>query len=163
MFRRYKDKETHMKNLYDRINKYYTTVNREMINRIVHRIDEITDMYFEICFPDMNSKQKHKNDNNLMTKRILSNKDINEAATLDTVLNFICAVFHFMFAYKHEPARLFHHSNLFDWMICAVRKVDLNKRNMYMYNDNNIPRKVEQFLSISNEEISRLIYEYKRL
>ena len=152
-----------MKNLYDRINKYYTTVNRQMINRIVHRIDEITDMYFSLCFPDMNSKQKHKNNSSLMTKRILSNKDINEAATLDTVMNFICAVFHFMFAYKHEPARVFHHSNLFDWMICAVRKVDLNRRDMYMYNDNNIPRKVEQFLSITDDEISRLIYACKTL
>lgn len=107
MFRKYKDKETHMENLYERVNKYYKTVNREMINQIVHRIDDIADIYFDLCHSDLNPQQKRKNENNLLTKRILSNKDINEAATLDTVLNFICAVFHFMYAYKHEPARVF--------------------------------------------------------
>ena len=167
MFRGYKNNEQHMKNLYKKVNQYYKTIDREMIKQIVRRIDEISDMYFNICFPDMNSKQKSKNENNLMTKRILHSKIINEASTFDTVLNFICAVFHFMGAYKHEPHKVFHFCNIYDWMICANRKVDLSKRDlskrhMFMYNDNNISDKVEKFLSISDDEIVRLINLYRK-
>ena len=92
MIRLHKEPEQHLEDLYKRINVYYETITREMINQIVHRIDDISDLYFEICYPDLNSKQKMKNENNLLTKRILNNKTINEASTFDTVLNFICGL-----------------------------------------------------------------------
>ena len=56
--------------LYERINEHYKTINRELINNIVHRIDEITDMYYDRVFPDMNDKYKKHNENALLTKRI---------------------------------------------------------------------------------------------
>ena len=56
--------------LYERINESYKTINRELINNIVHRIDEITDMYYDRVFPDMNDKYKKHNENALLTKRI---------------------------------------------------------------------------------------------
>ena len=80
MIRLHKEPEQHLEDLYKRINVYYKTITREMINQIVHRIDDISDLYFETCFPDLNSKQKRKNENNLLTKRILNNKTINEAS-----------------------------------------------------------------------------------
>ena len=45
-------------------------------------------------------------------------------------------------------------------MICALRKIDLSKREMFIFNDKNISRTVEEFLSITDEEISGLIHEY---
>ena len=59
-----------MDKLYERINEHYKTINRELINNIVHRIDEITDIYYEYVFPDMNDKDKKHNENALLTKRI---------------------------------------------------------------------------------------------
>ena len=59
-----------MDKLYERINEPYKTINRELINNIVHRIDEITDMYYNYVFPDMNDKDKKHTENALLTKRI---------------------------------------------------------------------------------------------
>lgn len=143
--------------LYERINEHYKTINRELINDIVHRIDEITDMYYDRVFPDMNDKYKKHNENALLTKRILGNDKMPEASTFDTVLNFVCAVFHFMYAYDNEPHKLFHHCNLWDWMLCAIRKCDLKYKNMFMYNDENIPSTMERFFSIDDKEIYRLL------
>lgn len=163
-------------NLYERINEHglrprlrepYKTINRELINDIVHRIDEITDMYYDRVFPDMNDKYKKHNENALLTKRILGNDKMPEASTFDTVLNFVCAVFHFMYAYDNEPHKLFHHCNLWDgvpdsrrkaaWMLCAIRKCDLKYKFMFMYNDENIPSTMERFFSIDDKEIYRLL------
>ena len=49
-----------MEKLYEKINVHYKTINRELINNIVNRIDEITDIYFDYRFPDMNDKDKRK-------------------------------------------------------------------------------------------------------
>lgn len=62
--------ENQMDKLYEKINEHYKTINRELINNIVHRIDEITDMYYEYVFPDMCDKYKKHNENALLTKRI---------------------------------------------------------------------------------------------
>ena len=62
--------EDQMNKLYERINEHYKTINRELINDIVHRIDEITDMYYDRVFPDMCDKYKKQNERALLTKRI---------------------------------------------------------------------------------------------
>lgn len=71
--------EDQMDKLYERINEQglrprhkvpYKTINRELINNIVNRIDEITDMYYDRVFPDLNDKYKKHNENALLTKRI---------------------------------------------------------------------------------------------
>lgn len=152
-------KEELLEKLYKKINEHFETIDRDMINQIVHRIDYISNMYFEICYPGL--KRKSKNENNLITKRILNNKTYNEAATFNTVLNFICAVHHFIWAYDNEPHKLFHHCNLTDWMICAVRKVDLREKKYFIYNDDTIPDTVNRFLNIDDDEIERLIYLYR--
>ena len=59
-----------MDKLYERINEHYKTINRELINNIVNRIDEITDIYYNRVFPDMNDRYKKHNENALLTKRI---------------------------------------------------------------------------------------------
>ena len=146
-----------MDKLYERINEHYKTINRELINNIVNRIDEITDIYYNRVFPDMNDRYKKHNENALLTKRILGNDKMPEASTFDTVLNFVCAVFHFMYAYDNEPHKLFHHCNLWDWMLCAVRKCDRKYKFMFMYNDDNIPSTMERFFSIDDKEIYRLL------
>lgn len=154
-------KEQELEKIYKKVNEHFETITREMINQIVHQIDYISDMYFEICYPDLNSQQKMKNENNLITKRILNSKNFNEAATFDTVLNFICAVHHFIWTYDNEPHRLFHHSVLTDWMICGIRKVNLEEKKYFIYNDDTIPDTVNRFLNIDDDEIKRLIYLYR--
>ncbi len=146
-----------MNKLYERINEHYKTINRELINNIVNRIDEITDMYYDRVFPDMNDKYKKQNERALLTKRILRNDKMPEASTFDTVLNFVCAVFHFIYAYDNEPHKLFHHCNIWDWMLCCVRKCDMNYKFMFMYNDDNIPSTMKRFFSIDDKEIYRLL------
>ena len=146
-----------MEKLYERINEHYKTINRELIKNIVNRIDEITDIYFDYCFPDMNDKDKRQNENALLTKRILKNEKMPEASTFDTVLNFVCAVYHFMYAYDNEPHKLFHHCNIWDWMLCAVRKCDMKYKKMFMYQDETIPETMERFFSIDDKEIYRLL------
>lgn len=149
--------EKQMDKLYDRINEYYKTINRELINNIVNRIDEIADMYYNYVFPDMNDKDKKHTENALLTKRILNNDKMPEPLTFDTVLNFVCAVFHFMYAYDNEPHKLFHHCNLWDWMLCTIRKCDMKYKFMFMYNDDNIPSTMERFFNIDDKEIYRLL------
>ena len=146
-----------MEKLYEKINVHYKTINRELINNIVNRIDEITNIYFDYRFPDMNDKDKRQNENALLTKRILKNEKMPEASTFDTVLNFVCAVYHFMYAYDNEPHKLFHHCNIWDWMLCAVRKCDMKYKNMFMYQDETIPETMERFFSIDDKEIYRLL------
>lgn len=146
-----------MEKLYEKINVHYKTINRELINNIVNRINEITNIYFDYRFPDMNDKDKRQNENALLTKRILKNEKMPEASTFDAVLNFVCAVYHFMYAYDNEPHKLFHHCNIWDWMLCAVRKCDMKYKNMFMYQDETIPETMERFFSIDDKEIYRLL------
>ena len=146
-----------MNKLYEKINKHYKTINRELIKNIVNRIDEITDMYYDRVFPDMNDKYKKQNERALLTKRILRNDKMPEASTFDTVLNFVCAVYHFLYAYDNEPHKLFHHCNIWDWMLCCVRNCDMNYKFMFMYNDDNIPSTMKRFFSIDDKEIYRLL------
>lgn len=114
----------------------------------------------------MCDKYKKQNERALLTKRILNNDKTPEASTFNTVLNFVCAVFHFMYAYDNEPHKLFHHCNLWDWMLCCVRECDMKYKFMFMYKaqsaaggalDENIPSTMERFFNIDDKEIYRLL------
>lgn len=105
----------------------------------------------------MCDKYKKQNENALLTKRILNNDKTPEASTFNTVLNFVCAVFHFMYAYDNEPHKLFHHCYLWDWMLCCVHECDMKYKFMFMYNDENIPSTMERFFNIDDKEIYRLL------
>ncbi|KAK8870860.1 hypothetical protein M9Y10_008758 [Tritrichomonas musculus] len=146
-----------MNGLYKRINKYYKTINREMLKQIVKRTDEITDLYFEYVNPNMSDKERRQNEKVLMTKRILNNKKCNEVCTFNGVLSFICGIYHFLHAYDYEPNKLFHHCNIWDFIHCAVHSFNMEKSFMFMFNDENIPETVKRFLSISDEEIMELL------
>ena len=110
----------------------------------------------------------------------LNNDKMPEPSTFNTVLNFVCAVFHFMYAYDNEPHKLFHHCYLWDWMLCAIRECDMKYKFMFMYKaqsaaggalDDNIPstmerkprrgypeaRSAERFFNIDDKEIYRLL------
>ena len=150
-------KDDKLDKLYKEIHKYYKTINREMVNRIVIRTDDIADMYYKYTQPDMNDKERKHIENTLLTKRILNNDKCNEASTFNTVLTFICGVFHFMWAYENEPNKLFNHTNIWDYLHCAVHEFNMNKRHMFIFNDDNIPETVKQFLDISDNEIQRLL------
>ena len=153
--------EKQIEKLYETVNKYYKTINREMINAIVVRLDNIYDIYEEIMFPNMIDRWKKYNERVILTKRILNSKTNQEPTTLNTILNFICAVHHFIYAYENERDELFKDSNLFDFILCALRDVDLSKREYFIYNDETIPSTVQKFFNISLEQIKEVVTEYK--
>ncbi|OHT14659.1 hypothetical protein TRFO_42914 [Tritrichomonas foetus] len=66
--------EEQMNKLYNKVNKEYKTITRKMANAIVHRIDEITDLYMDYCFPNLNDKAKRKNENALLLLISVSHK-----------------------------------------------------------------------------------------
>lgn len=146
-----------MNKLYKQINKYYKTINRKMLKQIVKRTDEITDLYYEYVNPDMNDKEKRQNENALLTKRILNNEKCNEVCTFNGVLTFICGIYHFLYAYENEPNKLFHHCNIWDFMHCTLHEFDMEKKFMFLFNDENIPETVERFLNIDDYEIMELL------
>ena len=151
--------------IYKEINKHYKTINREMIKNIVNKMSDIVDVWYEVM--RFKPREIEKNNKNIIVKRILNNPTCNEASTFDTILNFVGAIHHFMYIYDTEPKKLFHHSNLTDWMICSVFKVRtmynlLRKKHNepYMqtyYNDDTIPETYQRFMELSLEEIKSLI------
>ena len=153
--------EEQIEKLYETVNKYFKTIDRTMINAIVLRFDDIYDIYEKIMFPNINDRDRRYNERVLLTKRILNNKINPEPTTLNTILNFICAVHHFMYTYENDRDNLFKDTNLFDWLLCALRDVDLKQREYFIFNDETIPPTVEKFLNISLEEIAGIIIDFK--
>ena len=58
--------------VYDEINEYFPKINKEMVDDIVERFDELADLYYSNF--DLNPKEFNKINNSLLTKRILNNK-----------------------------------------------------------------------------------------
>ena len=56
--------EDQMDKLYERINEHYKTINRELVNKIVHRFNEIIDLLYDFVYP--------KTDNEKIDKEIVS-------------------------------------------------------------------------------------------
>ena len=147
--------------IYEKINKHYKTINREMTKNIVNKMNDIIDVWYEVM--RFKPREIEKNNKNIIVKCVLNNPTCNEASTFDTILNFVCAIHHFMYIYDTEPKKLFHHSNLTDWMICSTFKVKIYrevKNETYIqacFNDDTIPETYQRFMELSLEEIKSLI------
>lgn len=152
-----------MKNLYEQINEHYETINRELVNKIVHRFNEIIDLYYDFAFSHINDekekKEREEEKNIHLPKQILRNKELPEASTFDIVLTLIDMVFCFMSKYDKRCFKLFDFSffNKYDWSRFDVRKFDMEWKHHYKFNDYNIPSTVERFFNISNVEIWHLL------
>ena len=141
--------------VYATINKHFKTINRDMVKKIVYKLDDIADMYYEDKI--MNDKDRKRVENSLFTKRILNNAKEPEPNTVDTVLTFICAVYHFQWQYENEPNKLFNGFNTWDFLICANHKFNFERKHMWMFDDDNIPETIEWFLNLPMEEIRKYI------
>lgn len=148
-----------MKNLYEQINEHYETINRELVNKIVHRFNEIIDLYYDFALSHINDEEIEKEKNIHLPKQILRNEELPEASTFDTVLTLIDMVFCFMSIYDNRCFELFKFSffNKYDWSRFDVRKFDMGWKHHYRFNDYNIPSTVERFLNISDREIWHLL------
>ena len=100
--------EEQMDKLYKQINKYWKTIDSDMVADIVRHFDEIADIFADLS--DMSERDRKQYENSLLTKIILRNDKLPEASTFSTVLSFICALIHFQFEFMHD----FRHKNVWE-------------------------------------------------
>ena len=145
--------------IYDEINEYFPKINKDMVDDIVERFDELADLYYSNF--DVNDKESNKINNSLLTKRILSNKLCNTPNSIDTILSFVTAMCKFVYWYNEEPEKIFDHSRIWDYLICANRKFNLKKKlfdpmkNKYIYE--------HEMWIISNDDLDEVYYEFMEI
>ena len=147
--------------IYKLINKQYKSITRDLVKEIVLKFDDFADVY--ISESHLTNKEKESLNNELLTKKILDNREYNEAASIATILNFILNMFIFMNIYEsNEPERLFKGYTLSDWLITNIRKASLEdvKYNTN-FNDKNIIDVYNRFMKINNDDILKLVKKAK--
>ena len=107
-----------IKKVYETINKHFKTINRDMVMKIVYKLDDICDMYFEDKI--MNDKDRKHVNNTVLTKKILNNAREPEPNSINTILTLICAVYHFQWQYENEPNKLFNGFNTWELTYYAI-------------------------------------------
>ena len=147
--------------IYKLINKQYKSITRDLVKEIVLKFDDFADVY--ISESHLTNKEKESLNNELLTKKILDNREYNEAASIATILNFILNMFIFMNIYEsNEPERLFKGYTLSDWLITNIHKASLEdvKYNTN-FNDKNIIDVYNRFMKINNDDILKLVKKAK--
>ena len=142
-----------IKKVYEQINKHFKTINRDDVIAIVKKLDAIADIYFNEY--TLNDKERAQIDSTLLTRKILRNREYPEPNTVNTVLTFICAVYHFKYTYDNYPKDLFKQSNLWDYIICANHEFNFDNKHMWMFSDDDIPETVGWFLNLPYEDIAK--------
>ena len=156
-----KDLDMKLTKIYKLINKQYKSITRDLVKEIVLKFDDFADIY--INESHLTNKEKDSLNNELLTKKILDNREYNEAASIATILNFILNMFIFMNIYEsNEPERLFKGYTLSDWLITNIRKASLEdvKYNTN-FNDKNIIDVYNRFMKINNDDILKLVKKAK--
>ena len=156
-----KDLDMKLTKIYKLINKQYKSITRDLVKEIVLKFDDFADVY--ISESHLTNKEKESLNNELLTKKILDNREYNEAASIATILNFILNMFIFMNIYEsNEPERLFKGYTLSDWIITNIRKASLEdvKYNTN-FNDKNIIDVYNRFMNINNDDILKLVKKAK--
>lgn len=156
-----KDLDMKLTKIYKLINKQYKSITRDLVKEIVLKFDDFADVY--INESHLTNKEKESLNNELLTKKILDNREYNEAASIATILNFILNMFIFMNIYEsNEPERLFKGYTLSDWLITNIRKASLEdvKYNTN-FNDKNIIDVYNRFMNINNDDILKLVKKAK--
>ena len=142
--------------IYDTINEYFPKINKEMVDDIVERFDELADLYYSQY--DLNDKEINKINNSLLMKRILTNKLCNTPNNINTILTFVTAMCKFVYWYNEEPDKLFDHYYIWDYLVCAAHKFDLKKKrfdpmkNKYIYE--------REMWIVSNDDLDEVYYEF---
>ena len=142
-----------IKKVYNTLHEHFKTIKRDQVIDIVKKLDDVADIYFEEL--DLSPKDIKQINNSVLSKKILSNKKCPEPNTTDTILSYICAVYHFKHIYDHYPEELFKHTNLWDYVLCASHKFNFKNKRMWIFSDDDIPDTVEWFLSLPIEDIRK--------
>ena len=156
--------------IYDEINEYFPKINKEMVDDIVERFDELADLYYSHF--DLNNKEINKINNSLLTKRILNNKLCNTPNSIHTILSFVTAMCKFVYWHNEEPNKIFNHSHIWDYLICAVNKFVLKKkifdplkmkyiyeRDMWIINNCDLDEVYEEFMDIDFESLVNMYFK----
>ena len=133
--------------MYELINEndlIHDTVDRELMNTILDKMIEICDWYFEKRCPNQNGKARSILENNVLCYRIKNSVINKEAATRDTVLSLLSAVWAFVY-YCHEcPEKVFTDSIFMNTIALSAvfnmsKNQTVNKRDELYYKCCNIP------------------------
>lgn len=156
-----KDLDMKLTKIYKLINKQYKSITRDLVKEIVLKFDDFADVY--INESHLTNKEKESLNNELLTKKILDNREYNEAASIATILNFILNMFIFMNIYEsNEPERLFKGYTLSDWLITNIHKASLaDVKYNTNFNDKNIIDVYNRFMNINNDDILKLVKKAK--
>lgn len=144
--------------IYAEVHKYYKTITREMVREVVNKFNDIVDVWLD--FMNYKPKDREQAEHAIVVRRILAEPPPYEACSFDTILSLVVAVHHFMHHYKHNPQLLFHHYNLYDWMLCTIHtfKPLSDGTLRTMLNDHNIEKQHKRFMSLSIDAIKNCLY-----
>lgn len=140
--------------IYDKINKIYKSMTRERTKNIVNKLDYMAHAYHNHF--KLSNKAKKKNDNALISARILNNKNFPEASTLATIYTIwgnVCLMYSF---YQKDPNSIFEWRHLCDFYGCAtIAKNDVKKG--IGCDDKEVDEAYNFLMNLSNEEIEERI------
>ena len=158
-----------LKKMYKDINEHYLIyepiANRDLLDLLVKRINEIDELYYKYAIDDKYKNEKFRNhfDLTAVTKKIVMNKDMPTPCTLNTVLSILTGIYKWTCWYLSDPQeferkRLFNDANYATLCLTRVYNfVDVEDKKMLVVNQGDLMEKINQFLSISDEEIIKCI------
>lgn len=139
---------------YSKINEIYKSITRERTKEIVNKLDYMIHAYYNHF--KLSAKSKKKNDNALISARILNNKQFPEAstiATIYTVYGAICLMYRY---YKNDPNSIFEWHLLSNFYSAANISTNDVKKGIGC-NDTEIEEAYNFLMNLSNEEIEQRI------
>ena len=140
--------------IYDKINKVYKSITRDRTKEIVKKLDYMIHTYYNHF--KLNPKERKKNDNALISTRILNNKNFPEASTIATIYTIygsICLMHRY---YKDKPDSIFEWHLLSNFYSAANISTGDVKKGIGC-DDKEIDEAYNFLMNLSNEEIEQRI------
>ena len=139
---------------YGKINKIYKSITRERTKEIVNKLDYMIHTYYNHF--KLNAKEKKKNDNALISTRILNNKNFPEASTIATIYTVYGAICLMHRYYKNNPNSIFEWHLLSNFYSAATISTGDVKKGIGC-DDKEIEDAYNFLMNLPNEEIEQRI------
>ena len=181
--------EERIDKLYEEINsKYLTkeTIDRETVAEITQRIGEIDKLYYDIIIADKskNTKFEHTYFNSCFVWKILNNDKLNEPATKPAIITLIGAAYSWGQMFDKTPGDELFKDGTYMSLLNPTTTYDLPSTKPYtkeekeiskrmcggreynsdvekcFWNDGNLTKYINRFLSITDEEIIQKMKEH---
>jgi len=137
---------------YARINKYWKNINRDMVAYIIDKFADIAEIYEETHGQDWSDRDRQQFRNSLLTTKIHNNESLPEAATFNTILSFVVAMYHFLFEFDNN----FSEKAVWDYLLCQVHEFSDEMLNQVMFNG-----KKRYQMIIDDEELPKMFWWFK--